>query len=192
MPGPVGRSERGWASWGGAVVTRGRATARRRASSEGRSARAPARRCGPAGSAQRAAPPSRWVGAALVGRRAGRGDGLGGWWPGARSAPRWSARGLRRRRRARVARLSAGEPEAGGSRPPRPRTALVWASLVAFVALPPWRAGLERACPRTQGRPWAAPSAARQDQGNRPAAARPLGAREGAMAVRSASGVAAL
>ena len=63
----------------------------------------------PAGSAQRSAPPSRWALEAIFVPRAGRVSWrlvVGTW---ARSAPRLRARGIRRRRRARAARLSAGE-----------------------------------------------------------------------------------
>jgi hypothetical protein len=49
------------------------------------------------------------------------------------------------------ARISEGEPSACGSIPPRSRTALGWASGCSCVAVPPWIACLERACPSTNG-----------------------------------------
>jgi hypothetical protein len=54
-------------------------------------------------------------------------------------------RGRRRRKRARVARIGAGEPEACGSRPPRSKAAILCESIVSFVALPPWMAFRESA-----------------------------------------------
>ena len=192
IPGTVCRRDRVVASWGLAVVTRRSSPWRRRGSAASMRARAPARLVWTAGAAQRSATPSRVAVEAIFWLMAGRGDGLVVLCPGARSAPRVRARGRRRRRRARGARLSAGETEAGGSRPPRRRTAMVWAALFALLAVPPCRAVRERACPRTQGLPGAAQRSARQYQVNRHAAARTLGSRSGALALRRAAGVAVM
>src|SRR5918996_58491 len=44
--------------------------------------------------------------------------------------------------------------------PPRSNTAILWASILSFLAWPPWRAFIYRACPRTKGIPsWAQRSA---------------------------------
>lgn len=60
-------------------------------------------------------------------------------------AARVRLRWVRRLRRARVARIVAGETEAGGSMPPRSNRAICAASIVSFVACPPGMACLERA-----------------------------------------------
>ena len=139
-------------------------------------------------SGPRAAPPARWALAAIVGPRAGRGAGRCVCGTCARRAARWGARGLRRLSPSRVARLVAGETEAGGSLPPRSQAASVCASIVACVAVPPWRAVMERAGPRTQGRPSSAPRAASPSQVHRHATAPTLPCRDGAMALRKGAG----
>jgi hypothetical protein len=154
----------------------------------GGEARATARRWGPAGAAKRSATPSRLVVEARLVPLAGRCYGRVVWGPGARSAPRWRARGRRRRSRARVARLSAGATEACGSIPARRRTAMFRASRRALWALPPWRAGLERAGPRPKGRPAWAQRSARPYHVHRQATATTLPSREGARVVRNVSG----
>src|SRR6266545_5504191 len=78
-----------------------------------------------AGSAKRSATPSRLALEAIFLPMAGRLYGLVVFCTGARSSPRWRARGIRRRSRSRVARLSAGETEACGSIPPRNSTAIL-------------------------------------------------------------------
>ena len=113
-------------------------------------------------------------------------------WRGASRAARWRSRGRRRRRRSRVARRSAGEPDACGPLPPRKRPAIGWTSLGACVAFPPWRACMARACPRTNGRPARAHRSASPDPVTRPAPQTPRSSREGARAVRKASGPAGL
>ena len=72
-------------------------------------------------------------------------------WTWARSAARLCVRGLRRRRRSRVARLWAGEPEACGSLPPRSSAAIFGESIWSFVAVPPWLACREGHGPGQQG-----------------------------------------
>ena len=64
-----------------------------------------------------------------------------------------------------MARLAAGSTEAGGSSPPRRRTAIVGASIVSGVAVPPWLAWIERAGPRPKGIPAWAQRSARQVPG---------------------------
>ena len=61
-------------------------------------------------------------------------------------------------------RLGAGEPEACGSILPRSTAAIFCESIVSFVALPPWMAFIESACPRTKGLPSSAQRAASQYQ----------------------------
>jgi len=135
-----------------------------------------------------AAPPSRGAVSARFVPIAGRGDGLVGGWRGASSAARVRRRGLRRRSRAGVARMAAGDPDAWGSRSPRSPPAMVRAAIFACVAWPPWSAGRERACPRTNGMPARAQRAARPDQGTSQATHTTRAVREGATAVRNGSG----
>jgi len=59
---------------------------------------------------------------------------------GDKSSERWRIRWVRRRKRSRVARLSAGSTEACGSMPPRSKAAICCESILSFLALPPWRA----------------------------------------------------
>jgi hypothetical protein len=192
MPGPVGERDRGGASWCWAVWSRKRARALRLWSSEVRRARATARVWGTAGASHRSATPSRVAGSALVWPIAGRVDWRWVCGTGARRAARVRRRCGRRRRPARGARLSAGEPSAWGTMPPRRRVAIWGAARFAFFAWPPWRACLERAWPQTQGRPCAAPRAARPSQVQRHATAPPRPAREGATAWRNGAGAADL
>jgi hypothetical protein len=108
MPGPVGERDRGGASWCWAVWSRKRARALRLWSSEVRRARATARVWGTAGASHRSATPSRVAGSALVWPIAGRVDWRWVCGTGARRAARVRRRCGRRRRPARVARISAG------------------------------------------------------------------------------------
>ena len=64
-----------------------------------------------------------------------------------------------------MARIWAGDTGACGSIPPRRSAAIFGESLVSFVAFPPWRAFMERACPRTKGRPSSAQRSASQYPG---------------------------
>ncbi len=118
-PGRCGQRDRGWASCGCAVVRRKSARACSLCASEVRRARSPSRGCGTATASQRSATPARWALEASVLPISGRVDGLVVLCTGAQRSARWRIRGGRRRSRARVARLSAGEPEACGSMPPR-------------------------------------------------------------------------
>ena len=148
-PGTVGSRDRGWASWGVAGWPRGRSTSRRSASSAGRRARATARLFCPAGAAQRAAPPHGWLCRRSVCRAPAGCPGCWSVGQGRERAARGWARGLRRRSKARGARLWAGETSACGRVPPRSKAAIFGASLWSFLAGPPWRAVRERAWPRT-------------------------------------------
>lgn len=94
------------------------------------------------------------------------------------------------RKRARVARIAAGSPVAGGRRPPRRSPALFGASIVAFVALPPCLACMERAGPRPKAIPARAQRSASPYQGNIHATATTRAAREGAMAWSKVAGLA--
>jgi hypothetical protein len=67
-----------------------------------------------------------------------------------------------------VARSSVGDTSAWGRRPPRRHPAIVWASIVSGVALPPWMACMESAWPRTTGMPARGQRAASQSQVQRP------------------------
>jgi hypothetical protein len=139
-PGRERRREQGGASCCWAVFTLDNSRSVRRASSEVSSARATARFLGPAASSKRSAPPVRVALEAIFVPISGRWSGRLVCWPWARSSARVRRRGVRRRQRARGARLSAGETEACGSMPPRRSAAIVWESLVSLLALPPWRA----------------------------------------------------
>jgi hypothetical protein len=154
-----------------------RSTSRRRSSSWPSSARSTARRCGTAGAGNRSAPPSRFALAALCFPLSGRVYGRWGVGRGARPSARWRLPGVRRRRRARVARMAAGETAAGGRRPPRSSPAIVWASSVSVWVVPPGIACISRAWPRTKGRPACAPRAASQSHGKLHATAMTLASR---------------
>jgi hypothetical protein len=69
---------------------------------------------------------------------------------------------------------------------------MFWASIVAFVALPPWLAGIDNACPRTQALPARAPRSASPDQGQSHATQTTRSSREGAMALSQGSGPAGI
>jgi hypothetical protein len=144
--------------------------------------------------------------AAMAERPAGRRDGLDTWAcpppvlvtagaarrPAARACP---VRGRGRTRPAgasRVPAVGAGETEAWGRLPPRWSPALVGASLVACVAVPPGRAVISRAWPRTPGSPWSAPRAARQAPVKRQAPPPTRASRDGALAGRHGAGAACL
>ncbi len=89
-------------------------------------------------------------------------------------------------------RVSEGPPLLGQGGARRRRAALVWASLWAWVAWPPWLAGMARAGPRTPGRPAAAPRSASPSQGHRHATATTRPGRDGAMTCRKVSGLVGL
>src|SRR5262249_16972741 len=54
-----------------------------------------------------------------------------------------------------------------GSMPPRSKTAILWASILSFLALPPWIAFMYRAWPRTKGISSSWQRSASQYQANR-------------------------
>jgi hypothetical protein len=126
-PGPVCSRSRVLASCGFAAWTRCPASSLSRGSEAPSSARATARLFGTAGSGHRAATPSRLALSASFVPLAGRFYWRLGCWRCASSAARCRVRDSRRRRRSRVARMGAGETEAGGSiPPPRHRRRIDW------------------------------------------------------------------
>src|SRR5882724_669214 len=73
--------------------------------------------------------------------------------------------------------------------PPRSHTAIFWASRRSCLALPPWLAFIDWACPRPHVRPSWAHRSASQYQVNRHATATTRSWRYGAMAVSKISGM---
>src|SRR5712691_3451375 len=77
-----------------------------------------------------------------------------------------------------------------GSIPPRSSTAILWASILSFLALPPWMAFMYRAWPRTKAMPSWAQRSATQYQVKMHSTATTRSSRYAAMVARKCSGVA--